>query len=92
MAQMVKNLPAMQEIGVRSMGWEDPLQKGMATHSIILAWRIPWTEEFSRLQSMGLQSVGHNRATELAHTWLKQINNMNLLYTTGSSTQCSMVT
>ena len=45
MAQTVKNLPAMQETQVRSMGWEDPLEKGMATHSSILAWRIPWTEE-----------------------------------------------
>ena len=43
--QMVKNLPAMQETQVRSLGWEDPLEKGMATYSIILAWRIPWTEE-----------------------------------------------
>ena len=45
MAQKVKNPPAMQETGVRSLGWEDPLEKGMATHSSILAWRIPWTEE-----------------------------------------------
>ena len=53
MAQLVKNLPVMQEIWVRSLGWEDPLEKGMATHSSILAWRIPWTEESVRLQSMG---------------------------------------
>ena len=59
-AQTVKNLPAMQEIQVRSLGWEDPLEKGMATHSCILAWRIPWTEETSRLQSMILQRVGHD--------------------------------
>ena len=52
-AQMVKNLPAMQEIQIRSLGWKDPLEKGMATHSNILAWRIPWTEEPGRLQSMG---------------------------------------
>ena len=45
MAQMVKNLPAVWEMGVRSLGWEDPLAKGMATHSSILAWRIPWSEE-----------------------------------------------
>ena len=51
--QTVKNLPVMQEIWVRSLGWEDPLEKGMATHSSILAWRIPWTEESVRLQSMG---------------------------------------
>ena len=52
-AQMVKNLPAMRETWVRSLVWEDPLEKGMATHSSILAWRIPWTEEPGRLQSMG---------------------------------------
>ena len=52
-AQLVKNSPAMQETWVRSLGWEDPLEKGMATHSSILAWRIPWTEEPGRLQSMG---------------------------------------
>ena len=58
--QMVKNLPAMQEIQIRSLGQEDPLEKGLATHSGILAWTIPWTEEPSRLQSMGSQRVGHN--------------------------------
>ena len=52
-AQMVKNLPAMQETQVQSVGWEDPLEKGMATHSSILAWAIPWTEEPGGLQSMG---------------------------------------
>ena len=52
-AQMVKNLPAMQETQVQSVGWEDPLEKGMATHSSILAWEIPRTEEPGRLQSMG---------------------------------------
>ena len=57
-AQMVKYLPAMQETQVQSLGWEDPLEKGMATHSSILAWRIPWTEEPGGLQSMGLQRVG----------------------------------
>ena len=51
-AQMVKTLLTMQETGVRSLGWEDPLEKEMATHSSILAWRILWTEEPSRLQSM----------------------------------------
>ena len=60
MAQMVKNLPAMQEKGVRFLSQEDPLEKGMATHSSILAWRIPWTEEPGGLQSMGLQRVGHD--------------------------------
>ena len=53
-AQTVKNLPAMQETEVQSLGWEDPLEKGMATHSSILAWRIPWTEEPGGLQSIGL--------------------------------------
>ena len=59
-AQMVKNLPAMQETQVRSLGQEDPLEKEMATHSSILAWRIPWTEEPGGLQSMRLHRVGHN--------------------------------
>ena len=53
MAQMVKRLSAVQETWVRSLGWEDPLEKEMATHSSTLPWRIPWTEEPSRLQSMG---------------------------------------
>ena len=57
---MVKNLLAMQETWARSLGWEDLLEKGMATHFSILAWRIPWTEELGRLQSMGLQSIGHD--------------------------------
>ena len=56
---MAKNMPAMQETQVQSLGWEDPLEKGMATHSSILAWRIPWTEKPSGLQSMGSQRVGH---------------------------------
>ena len=57
---MVKNLPAMQEAQVQSLGREDPLEKEMATHSSIFAWRIPWTEEPGRLQSIGSQRVGHN--------------------------------
>ena len=57
---MVKNLPAMQEIWVLSLDQDDALEKGMATHSSILAWRNPWTEEPGRLQSMGLQRLGHN--------------------------------
>ena len=60
MAQMVKNLPAMQETQVLSLGWEDPLKKGMATHSSILAWIIPWTEESGGLQSMESQRVRHD--------------------------------
>ena len=65
-AQMVKNLPAMQEIQetqVQSLGWEDPLEKGKATHSSILAWRVLWTEESGGLQSMGSRRVGHDWAT-----------------------------
>ena len=62
-AQMVKTLPAMQETWVRSLGQKDPLEKGMATHSSILDWRIPWTEEPSRLYSMGSQRIGHDWAT-----------------------------
>ena len=57
---MVKNLPAMQETQVPALGWEDPLEKEMATRSSILAWRIPWTEESGGLQSMGLQRVGYD--------------------------------
>ena len=53
MAQLVKNLPARRETWVQSLGWEDPLEKGMATHCGILTWRIPWTEDPGRLQSMG---------------------------------------
>ena len=59
-AQLVKNLPAMQETWVQSLGWEDPLEEGMATHSNILDWRIPWTEEPGGLQSIGSQRVGHD--------------------------------
>ena len=60
---MVKNLPTMKEAQVRSLDQEDPLEKGMATHSTVLAWRIPWTEEPGGLQSMGLQRFIHDRAT-----------------------------
>ena len=59
-AQLVKNLTAMQKIQVQSLGWEDPLKEELATHPSILAWRIPWTEEPGGLQSMGLQRVGDN--------------------------------
>ena len=64
MIQTLKNLPAMLEIPVQSLGWEDPLEKGMATHPSILAWKIPWTEEPGRLQSMELQSL--TRLSDLA--------------------------
>ena len=60
MAQVVKNQPAMQEMWVRSLGWEDPLEEEMATHSSILAWKILWTEEPGGLQSMGSQTVGRD--------------------------------
>ena len=59
-AQMVKRLPTMRETRVQSLLWEDPLEKEMAPHSSILAWKIPWMEEPGRLQSMGSQRVGHN--------------------------------
>ena len=64
-AQRVKHLPAEQETRVRSLGWENPLEKEMATHSSTLAWKIPWTEEPGRLQSMGSQRVRHNPATSV---------------------------
>ena len=66
MAQQVKNLPAMQETWVESLGLEDPLEKEMATHSSTLAWKIPWMVEPGRLQSVGLQRVGHDSATSLS--------------------------
>ena len=67
---MVKNPPAMLETQVWSLGQEDPLEEGMATHSSILAWEVPRIEEPGRLQSMGLQRVWHNLATEHAHYML----------------------
>ena len=63
-AQSVKNLPAVQETGVWSLGWKDPLEKEMVTHSRILAWKISWTEEPGGLQSMGSQRVRHNWVTK----------------------------
>ena len=59
-AQRVKRLPAMRETWVRSLGWEDPVEKAVATHSSTFAWNIPWMEELGRLQSVGLQRVGHD--------------------------------
>ena len=59
-AKTVKRLPAVWETWVQSLGWEDPLEKEMTTHSSPVAWKIPWTEEPGRLQSMGLQRVGHD--------------------------------
>ena len=63
-AQTVKNLPAMQETQVRPQSQEDPLEKGMAAHSSILTWEIPWTEKPGRLQTMGSKRVGHDLATK----------------------------
>ena len=63
MPQTVKNLPEMQDTRVQSLGREDPLENDVATHSSILSWRIPWTEEPGGLQSMGLQRVGHDWVT-----------------------------
>ena len=80
-AQRLKHLPAMWETWVRSLGWEAPLEKEMATHSSILAWRIPWREEPSRLHSMGSQRVGHNWATSLscfASMWNKCNASLNI--------------
>ena len=72
---MVKNLPAMQETPVQSLGWEDPLEKEMATHSSILAWTTPWTEEPDMLQSMGSQRVRHDLATaQQQHSKLKYLS------------------
>ena len=69
-AQMVKNLPAMKETWIQSLGWEDPLEEGMATYSSILVWRIQWTEEPGGLQFMGLQSLGHDWAAKDSNTVL----------------------
>ena len=60
MAQLVKNLPAMQETQVQSLGWENPMEEEMAAHSNILAWEIPWTEESGGLQPMGSQRIRHS--------------------------------
>ena len=70
-AQRLKRLPPMRETQVRSLGREDPLEKEMATHSTILAWRIPWTEEPGGLQSTGSQRVGHDWVTLLLYTWIQ---------------------
>ena len=68
MSQMVKNLPVIWETQVQSLGCKDPLEKGMATHSSILAWRIPWTEEPGRLQFTGSQRVKHDEPVMHIHT------------------------
>ena len=69
-AQMVKNLPAVQEIWVWSLGWKDPLEKGMGTHSSILSWRVPWTEEPGELRPVGSQRIGHNWATNTHNAFI----------------------
>ena len=78
-AHKVKRLPTMQETWVRSLGWEDPLKKEMATHSGILAWKIPWTEEPCWLLFMGSQRVGHDWATSLSYLSISNCNSMKLV-------------
>ena len=80
------NLPAMQEPQedtVRSLGWKDPLEKSMATHSSILTWRIPWTEESGRLQFLGLQKVRHGWS-DLSMQWLMMLNFFHMSLTTST--------
>ena len=72
-AQMVKHLPAMQETWVRSLGWEDPLEKEMATHSSTLAWKIPWMEETGRLQSMGSLAQRLKCLPAMWETWVRSL-------------------
>ena len=83
---MVKNPPAIRETWVRSLGWEDTLEKGMVTHSSMLAWRIPWTEKPGGLQSMGSKRVGHDSHTHThthTHTYTYMLNpDVLLLHTT----------
>ena len=88
MAQTVKNLPAMWETWVQFLGWEDPLEKEMATQSGVLAWKIPWTEELGRLQSMGV-TKSWTQLSEHTHThtvWWKQ-----LLYELGNKNSCDLL-
>ena len=75
--QPVKDIPIMQETQVPSLGWEDPLEKGMAIHSSILAWRILWTEEPARLQSIGLQRVGYDCCYSVAKWYPTLCDAMN---------------
>ena len=86
-SDMVKNLSAMWETWVQSLVLEDPLERGMATHSSILTWRIPWTEESGELQFMGLQSVGHDRVTNTHHTLYTQTHTHT--HTQLSASDCS---
>ena len=93
-AQTVKNLPAMQETWVWSLGWEGPLEKGMATHFSILAWKISWTEEPGKLESMGSQRVGHNWSTKTITTcwviWLQSSHSYSLI--TGKISNVTIIT
>ena len=89
---MVKNLPAMQETQVQSLDWENPPEKGMATHFSILAWRIPWTEEPGGFQSIGLQRVRHESVTK--HTFVSAtvvIPSSLQILATNSNTGCLVI-
>ena len=88
MIQTIKNMPAMQETRLLSLGKEDPLEKGMATHSSILAWRIPWTEEPSRLQSMGSQESDMTATCTLFSQWLYFFSQMEVLRGKGCVILC----
>ena len=81
-AQKIKNLPSRQKMCIRSLDWEGPLEKGMATHSSILAWGIPWKEEHGTLQSLGSQRVRQDSATNThTHTgWLNGYKNQTHIY------------
>ena len=81
MAQTVEHLSAMQETRLRSLGWEDPLEKEMAAHSSILAWKISWTAEPGRLQSMGSQRVGQSDFTSLMNLRTLNVLILNLIHT-----------
>ena len=70
---MVKNPPAIQETGVRFLSWKDPLEKGTTTHSSVLAWRIPWTEEPAGLQSMESQRVGQDSMLPIQGAWVRSL-------------------
>ena len=89
MAQMVKNLPAIEEIQVQSLGQEDPLEKGMATHSSILAWRIPRTEEPGSLQSMGLKESDMTEWLTLSLRFNKTKNNISESWKVDRDFKCS---
>jgi len=84
---MVKRLPTMWETWVRSLGWKDPLEKEMATHSSTLAWKIPWTEERGRLQSMGLQRVGHDWVTLLLNIFMTRPKKEHFMYASAEALQ-----